>query len=128
MASEISGLGPLRAFIKQENRVVPVWFRLTTKRNKQPEFVERKMLAIASRPVEAGSAATTPPRKTAESVPSSEAALPFDAPPAKSEDDDERKGTHRNKNNEEDDKDKNNKDRAGQGKEAFRWDKSKGID
>ena len=127
MASEISGLEPLRAFIKQENRVVPVWFRLTKKCSKQPEFVERKMLAIAPRPVEARTAATTPPKKTAESVASSEAALPFDAA-AKSEDDDERKGRDRNKNNEEDDKDKNNKDRAGQGKEGFRWDKSKGID
>jgi len=28
--------------MKQENRVVPVWFQLTTKRNKQPEFIELK--------------------------------------------------------------------------------------
>jgi hypothetical protein len=128
MASEISGLGPLRAFIKQENRVVPVWFRLTTKRNKQPEFVERKMRAIVPRPVEAWTAAATPPRKTVESVPSPEAALPFDAPAANSEDDEERKGRDRNKNNEEDDKDKNNEHRGGQAKEGFLWDKSKGID
>jgi hypothetical protein len=106
MASEISGLEPLRAFIKQENRVVPVWFRLTPKCSKQPEFVERKMLAIAAKPVEARTAAPTPPKKPAESVPSSEARLPFDAPAAKSEDDDERKGSGRNKNNEETDKDK----------------------
>jgi superfamily I DNA/RNA helicase len=102
----VSGLEPLRAFIKQENRVVPVWFRLTPKCSKQPEFVERKMLAIAAKPVEARTAAPTPPKKPAESVPSSEARLPFDAPAAKSEDDDERKGSGRNKNNEETDKDK----------------------
>ena len=61
-------------------------------------------------------------------MPSPEAALPFDAPAANSEDDDERKGRDWNKNNEEDDKDKNNKHRAGRGKEGFLWDKSKGID
>jgi type IV secretory pathway TraG/TraD family ATPase VirD4 len=127
MASEISGLGPLRAFIKQENRVVPVWFRLTEKHNKQPEFIERKRLAIAPRPVEAWTAATTPPKNPAESVPSPEAALRFDAPAANSEDDDERKGRDRSKNNEED-KDKNKKQRAGQAKEGFLWDESKGID
>jgi hypothetical protein len=43
MASEIAGLAPLRAFIKQENRVVPVRFRLAKKRGRQPEFIERKM-------------------------------------------------------------------------------------
>ncbi len=42
MASEIAGLAPLRAFIKQENRVVPVRFKLAKKRKKQPEFIERK--------------------------------------------------------------------------------------
>ncbi len=42
MASEIAGLAPLRAFIKQENRVVPVRFQLAKKRKKQPEFIERK--------------------------------------------------------------------------------------
>jgi hypothetical protein len=43
MASEISGLEPLRGFIKQENRVVPVRFALAKKRSKQQEFVERKL-------------------------------------------------------------------------------------
>ena len=43
MASEIAGLAPLRAFIKQENRVMPVWFRLAKKRGKQLEFIERVM-------------------------------------------------------------------------------------
>ena len=43
MASEIAGLEPLRGFIKQENRVVPVRFTLAKKRGKQPEFIERKL-------------------------------------------------------------------------------------
>ena len=42
IASEIAGLAPLRAFIKQENRVVPARFKLAKKRKKQPEFIERK--------------------------------------------------------------------------------------
>jgi Type IV secretion-system coupling protein DNA-binding domain len=50
MASEISGLEPLRGFIKQENRVVPVFFRLTKKRSKQANFIERKILQAAPRP------------------------------------------------------------------------------
>jgi hypothetical protein len=50
MPSEISGLEPLRGFIKQENRVVPVRFQLAKKRKKQPEFIERKMGAGTSRP------------------------------------------------------------------------------
>ena len=49
MASEISGLEPLRGFIKQENRVVPVRFALAKKRSKQPEFVERKLAESVSR-------------------------------------------------------------------------------
>lgn len=44
MASEIAGLEPLEGYIKQENRVVPVRFRLVPKRAKQPEFIERKMV------------------------------------------------------------------------------------
>jgi len=43
MASEIAGLDSHRAYIKQQNRVVSVRFRLAKKRNKQPEFIERKM-------------------------------------------------------------------------------------
>lgn len=43
MASEIAGLEPLQAFIKQENRVVPVRFRLAKKQGKQPTFIQRKM-------------------------------------------------------------------------------------
>jgi hypothetical protein len=43
IASEIAGLAPLAAYIKQENRVMPVRFRLAKKRARRPEFVERKM-------------------------------------------------------------------------------------
>ena len=42
MPSEISGLASLHGFIKQENRVVPVFFQLAKKRSRQPEFIERK--------------------------------------------------------------------------------------
>ena len=56
MASEVSGLEPLRGFIKQENRVVPVRFRLAKKRKKQPEFIERKMGHVTPRPELATSA------------------------------------------------------------------------
>ncbi len=42
MASEIAGPEPLRGYIKQENRVVPVKFALTKRRSLQPEFIERK--------------------------------------------------------------------------------------
>ena len=51
MASEIAGLEPLSAYIKQENRVVPVRFRFVPKRVVQPEFVERKMEVPEPRPV-----------------------------------------------------------------------------
>lgn len=44
MASEIAGLEPLRAYIKQENRVVPVKFALAKRRSREPEFIERKMI------------------------------------------------------------------------------------
>jgi type IV secretory pathway TraG/TraD family ATPase VirD4 len=49
MASEIAGLDSHRAYIKQENRVAPVRFRLAKKRKKQPEFIERKMETPAPR-------------------------------------------------------------------------------
>jgi hypothetical protein len=74
MASEISGLESLRGFIKQENRVVPVWFQLTTKRNKQSEFIERKMPAFPPKPVETTVPSTkrpvssTAPEKPARSI------------------------------------------------------------
>ncbi len=69
MASEIAGLDSHRAYIKQENRVVPVRFRLAKKRKKQPEFIERKMEKPA-------------PRKAAE-LPASVSAAPAQAPPKK---------------------------------------------
>jgi type IV secretory pathway TraG/TraD family ATPase VirD4 len=43
MASEIAGLEPLRGYIKQENRILPVKFALTRLKRLQPEFIERKM-------------------------------------------------------------------------------------
>src|SRR5665213_830163 len=49
MASEISGLEPLRGFIKQENRVVQMRFALAKKRSKQPEFIERKLPELIPR-------------------------------------------------------------------------------
>ena len=43
MASEIAGLEPLRGYIKQENRVLPVKFALTRLKRLQPEFIAREM-------------------------------------------------------------------------------------
>jgi len=51
MASEIAGLEPLRAYIKQENRVVPVRFQLVPKLANQPEFIQRKMVIPEPRSV-----------------------------------------------------------------------------
>ena len=51
MASEISGLEPLHGFIKHENRVVPVHFRLAKNHGRQPEFIERRMPKVTPRPV-----------------------------------------------------------------------------
>jgi hypothetical protein len=89
MASEISGLEPLRGFIKQENRVVPVHFQLAKKRGGQPEFIERKMPQPAARP-EPAMPAALPPKKPAAPVPAkpatTETTLPlFDQPDAKRE-------------------------------------------
>jgi hypothetical protein len=100
MPSEISGLEPLHGFIKQENRVVPVFFRLAKKRSKQPEFIERKMPQAAPRPtpqVPVAPAPPPPPKKPA----AVQASLPLaDSPSAV----------------------------AKPKKEAFVWDESKGID
>lgn len=49
MPSEIAGLESLRAFIKQENRVVPVKFSFAAKQSLQPEFVERKVVVMEPR-------------------------------------------------------------------------------
>ena len=43
MASEIAGLEPLRGYIKQQNRVLPVRFALTRLKRLQPECIARKM-------------------------------------------------------------------------------------
>jgi hypothetical protein len=64
MASEISGLEPLRGFIKQENRVVPVRFALTKKRVQTASFIERKTSEAAPRPVEQAPAMPAPPTAT----------------------------------------------------------------
>ena len=50
IASEISGLEPLYGFIKQENRVVPVYLHFARKHGRQPEFIERKLPEVAPRP------------------------------------------------------------------------------
>jgi hypothetical protein len=89
MASEISGLEPLRGFIKQENRVVPVHFQLAKKRGGQPEFIARKMPQPAPRP-EPAMPTALPPKKPAAPVPAkpatTETTLPlFDQPDAKRE-------------------------------------------
>jgi type IV secretory pathway TraG/TraD family ATPase VirD4 len=77
MASEISGLEPLRAFIKRENQVVPVRFQLAKKRGRQPEFIERRMPTLALRPALSMPASPAElPRKPAQ------VSLPFSDPPA----------------------------------------------
>jgi hypothetical protein len=76
MASEISGLEPLRAFIKRENQVVPVRFQLAKKRGGQPDFIERRMPALAPRP------ALSMPAVPAELPQPAPAALPFSDPSA----------------------------------------------
>jgi len=100
MPSEISGLEPLHGFIKQENRVVPVVFRLAKKRSKEAEFIERKMPQASPRPappVPASPAHTLPPKKPAAAVQTS---LPLADPPSTN----------------------------GRTKEGFVWDESKGIE
>jgi len=101
MASEISGLEPLHGFIKQENRVVPVYFQFAKKHGRQPEFIERKLPEIAPRP-----SLPTPPTTVHAEQPKTSAAmqatLPFSDPPADKTTD--------------------------KPKEAFVWDESKGID
>jgi hypothetical protein len=89
MASEISGLEPLRGFIKQENRVVPVHFQLAKKRGGQPEFIARTLPQPVARPSSA-MLPTLSPKKLAAAVPSkpatTETTLPlFNQPDAKRE-------------------------------------------
>lgn len=102
MPSEISGLEPLHGFIKQENRIVPVFFRLTKKRSRWPEFIERKRTQATqaedqpSLDLLAAAAPTLPLKKPASSV---QASLPVADPSA-----------------------------PAKPKEAFVWDESKGIE
>ncbi len=87
MASEVAGLDSHRAYVKQENRVVPVRFRLAKKRKKQPEFIERRMEKPAPRkavevpaPAPAPVPAQSPPKRPVQ------AALPLiNAPVVKRE-------------------------------------------
>jgi hypothetical protein len=69
MPSEISGLEPLRGFIKQENRVIPVHFALTKKRKKLPDFVARKLPELAPRLSAELDAPEVPPKKPVASAP-----------------------------------------------------------
>jgi hypothetical protein len=62
MASEIAGLEPLRGYIKQENRVLPVKFALAPKRTLQPEFIERKMTIPEPRAVPPPLPVSPPPK------------------------------------------------------------------
>ena len=65
MASEIAGLEPLRGYIKQENRVLPVKFALTPLKKLQPEFIARKMTIPEPRPVPPPLPAPPPPKVVA---------------------------------------------------------------
>jgi hypothetical protein len=101
MASEISGLEPLRGFIKQENRVVPARFALAKKRGKQPEFIERKLPDLIPRVlVEAAAPVSTGVTKspTKKPIAASQVSLPL-SPASDLE-----------------------------AKEVYVWDESKGID
>ena len=73
MASEIAGLEPLRGYIKQENRVLPVKFALAPKRTLQPEFIERKMTIPEPRavplPLPAPPLPVSPPPKVVSALP-----------------------------------------------------------
>lgn len=53
VASKLSGLEPLHGFIKQENKVVLVYFQFAGKRGGQSEFIERKLPEIAPKPTPA---------------------------------------------------------------------------
>jgi hypothetical protein len=80
MASEIAGLEPLRGFIKQENRVVPVHSQFAGKRGKQPDFITRKLPALAPRPSPAVSAVAAPAELS--SKPAAPASVPLLTKPA----------------------------------------------
>ena len=98
MASEISGLEPLHGFIKQDNKVVPVYFQFARKHGRQPEFIERKLPVVPRPSLPTPVARIEQPRTST----AAQATLPlFDAPADKPTD---------------------------RLKEAFVWDESKGIE
>ncbi len=99
MPSEISGLASLHGFIKQENRVVPVFFQLAKKRSRQPEFIERKRTQAEDRSSLDLPAAAAPTRPLKKPAPAVQASLPLADPAA-----------------------------SAKPKEAFVWDESKGIE
>jgi hypothetical protein len=76
MASEIAGLEPLRGYIKQENRVLPVKFALTRLKRLQAEFIARKMTIPEPRAVPS----PVPPPLPAAPPPKVAASLPKPAP------------------------------------------------
>lgn len=87
-ASEITGLEPLRSYVKQENRVVAVKFAFVPKRSLQPEFIERMMSISDARPVKPAVVpevlkAAAPPTKplpaAVDSVPKLKLATPVSA-------------------------------------------------
>jgi hypothetical protein len=105
MASEISGLEPLHGFIKQENKVVPVYFQFARKHGGQREFIERKLPEIMPRPSPPAPPISAPAKQSKTSA-AAQAVLPlFDAPADNSTD-----------------------KSADQPKEAFVWDETKGIE
>ena len=72
MASEIAGLEPLRGYIKQENRVLPLKFALTRLKRLQPEFIARKMTIPEPRAVSSPASPplpAPPPPKVVASLP-----------------------------------------------------------
>ena len=104
MASEISGLEPLHGFIKQENKVVPVYFQFARKHGRQPEFIERK-LPVVPRPSPPAPPIAVPAEQPKTSA-TAQAVLPlFDAPADNATD-----------------------KPADQLKGAFVWDETKGIE
>ena len=79
MASEIAGLAPLTGFIRLENHVVPVRFRLAKKNNKQPEFIER--MREQPLPRKADVTNTSDPPKSPEPKKPVQAVLPLEEKP-----------------------------------------------
>jgi type IV secretory pathway TraG/TraD family ATPase VirD4 len=79
MASEIAGLPPLSGFIKLENHVVRARFRLAKKRNRQPEFLERRREQPLPR--QECAVKTSAPERTPEVKKPVQAVLPLEETP-----------------------------------------------